>query len=197
MTVEIRPTALPAPPATPGPYRRADYLALPAEPRCQLIYGNLVASPSPQLMHQLVVSWLCATLREIACRTGGLAVVAPMDVTLAEHSAVQPDALYVAPDQRDILGERINGAPALVVEVLSPSTAAHDRGAKLRLYAESGVREYWIVDPAARTFEAYVNRDGAFVVHLPTDTAYTSPVDGALSVDLAGLWTELDSAPST
>ena len=71
-----------------------------------------------------------------------------MDVRLADHSVVQPDLIYVSRERSSVLHERIRGAPDLVVEILSPSTARRDLGEKLRLYAESDIREYWIVDPA-------------------------------------------------
>ena len=62
---------------------------------------------------------------------------------------VQPDLLFVSDERREIIGEKqVLGAPDLVVEILSPSTAHRDRGIKLDLYARSGVRQYWIVDPA-------------------------------------------------
>ena len=65
-----------------------------------------------------------------------------------------------------------------------------DRGAKLRLYAESGVREYWLVDPDTQTFEFLVSRDGRFVVTLPEDYVYESAIVPGLSLDLAAFWQE-------
>lgn len=61
---------------------------------------------------------------------------------------VQPDILFASNERRGIIGEKqVTGAPDLVVEILSPSTAHRDRGIKLDLYARCGVREYWIADP--------------------------------------------------
>ena len=75
---------------------------------------------------------------------GGEALAAPMDVHLADHTVAQPDVLYVSPERQEILQTWIEGAPDLVVEVLSPSTARMDRLLKLNRYAEAGVREYWL-----------------------------------------------------
>lgn len=182
-----------SPPSTLGPYRAADYMALPDEPRCELIYGRLYMAPSPVAVHQVVVVYLTAHLDRLAHHTGGLALVAPMDVTLAEHSVVQPDIIYIGSDRRGILAERIEGAPDLLVEVLSPPTVRRDRGEKLRLYAESGVGEYWIVDPAARQVEFLVNEDGRFVVAMPEDGVYASSSIQGISLDLADLWAEVDA----
>lgn len=180
------------PPAELGPYRRHDYLRLPDQPRYELIYGRFYSSPSPSRLHQVVVTLLWRLLDDIAETTGGAAYVAPLDTTLAEHSVVQPDVLYVGPDRRDVLQDRIVGAPSLVVEVLSSGTTRRDRGEKLRLYAESGVQEYWIVDPTERQIELLVNRDGAFVVMLPQGRAYRSPVLPEIRLDLERLWAELE-----
>ena len=181
------------PSSTLGPYRAADYMSLPDEPRCELIYGRLYVSPSPNLVHQLVVVHLLVAVHRLALQTGGLAFIAPLDVTLAEHSVVQPDVLYVSPARRGILKNRIEGAPDVVVEVLSGSTARRDRGEKMRLYASSGVVEYWVVDPVARQVEFLVNEHGRFVVEMPQDGVYTSRKVDGLSLDVAELWSAVDA----
>ena len=122
-----------------GPYREADYLQLPEQPRCELLYGRLPVTPAPSVRHQLVVVDILRLLREFASHRGGYAVVSPVDVVLAEHSIVQPDVIYISPDRAGIVGQRVEGAPDLVVEILSPGTARRDLGEKLRLYVESGV----------------------------------------------------------
>ena len=181
------------PSSTLGPYRAADYMSLPDEPRCELIYGRLFVSPSPVPVHQVIVLQLGVAMDTLAAETGGVAFVAPMDVTLFEHSVVQPDVVYVSPGRRGILHDRIEGAPDLVVEVLSPSTTRRDRGDKMRLYASSGVSEYWVVDPMARQVEFLVNEDGRFVVELPQDSVYTSRTIPGLELDIAALWKTVDS----
>ncbi len=174
-----------------GPYREADYWQLPDEPRCELLYGSLVLTPSPVVRHQHVVVHLLQILHGHARKGEGLALVAPLDVRLADHSIVQPDLIFVSAERREILRERIFGAPDLLVEVLSPSTARRDLGEKLKLYAESAVAEYWLVDPEGETFEFLENRDGVFVVRLPEDGIYRSRVVAGLTLDLEAFWREL------
>ncbi len=175
-----------------GPYRRADYARLPDEPRCELIYGRLYLSPSPLLLHQVIVAEIWRRLHEVATATGGLAALAPLDVHLADHSVVQPDVLYVAPENRAILQDWIEGNPDLSVEVLSPGTARRDRGEKLKLYAESGVREYWIVDPAERQIEFFTLRGDEFVVALPAGQTYRSRVLPEIEFDLVDFWRSIE-----
>lgn len=126
-----------APPADLGPYRRPDYETLPDEPRCELILGRFYLSPSPSPLHQTVVALLWQHLNQLAKRSGGLAFVAPLDVFLADHSVVQPDVIYASASRRSLVGERIEGSPDLLGEVLSRGTARRDRGEKLSLYARS------------------------------------------------------------
>ncbi len=175
-----------------GPYRRADYEALPDEPRCELIYGRLHLSPSPTPLHQYVALGLWQRIREIADRTGGRVLAAPMDVYLADHSVVQPDVLYFVPERRHRIGKTIEGAPDLLIEVLSPSTARRDRGDKSRLYAEAGVREYWIVEPRDQQIEFFVHRDGHFTLEYPDGDVYTSPLLPGVRLDLQTLWHEVE-----
>ncbi len=180
------------PPLSPdsdlGPYRRRDYEALPDEPRCELIYGRFYLSPSLSPLHQTVLLVVSRTLDDIAMESGGLMFVAPLDVHLADHSVVQPDVLYVSAARREILQERIEGAPGLAVEILSPGTARRDRVQKLSLYAESDVREYWIVDPLERQIEFLVNEGGRYVVEMPAGPEYRSRVLPEIHLDIPAFW---------
>ena len=113
--------------------------------------------PSLSMWHQKVSSNLGFILREYVRRNNlEVVVLAPMDVVLSEVNVVQPDILFVSNERRGIITEpNISGAPDLVVEVLSPSTADRDRGLKLELYTRFGVREYWIIDPDERTVQVF------------------------------------------
>lgn len=175
-----------------GPYRRKDYLVLPDEPRCELLFGRFYLSPSPTPLHQVVVALLARRLEDIADATGGIAFSAPLDVFLADHSVPQPDLIYISADRRRILQQRVEGAPDLLVEVLSPGTARRDRVQKLNLYLETGVREYWLVDPASRQIEFLVNEDGRWVVALPQGREYRSPALPEIRLDLLALWEKVD-----
>ena len=192
MTVELLTEAPLAPPAGLGPYRREDYDALPDQPRCELLYGRLYVTPSPTRRHQLVALFLWRHLESIAEAAGGFAYSAPLDTVLADHSVVQPDVIYISATRLDVLGKRIEGAPDLVIEVLSPGSARHDRGGKLRLYAEAGIREYWIVDPETRHIEFLVNEAGRFVVSLPAAGVYRSPQVPEIHLDVAEFWREVE-----
>jgi Uma2 family endonuclease len=180
------------PPLSPdsdlGPYRRQDYEALPDEPRCELIYGRFYLSPSPSPVHQATLIVLLRLFDDIAMESGGLSFVAPLDVHLADHSVVQPDVLYISAARREILQERIEGAPDLAVEILSPGTARRDRVQKLSLYAESEVLEYWIVDPLERQIEFLVNERGRYVVEVPAGPVYRSRVLPEIELDIPALW---------
>jgi Uma2 family endonuclease len=195
MAVEILTETPIIPSSTLGPYRHADYVDLPDEARCELIYGRFYLMPSPALIHQIIASQLWLRLDAIAIAAGGLAVIAPMAVLLADHSTVEPDVTYVSATRLGIAKRWIEGIPDLVVEVLSPGTARRDRREKLRLYAESGVREYWIVDPEARQIEflvASAGSAGRFVVALPDGHVYRSQVLPEIALDLADLWREVE-----
>jgi Uma2 family endonuclease len=171
-----------------GPYREADYLGLPDEPRCELLYGRLLVTPAPTARHQHVVGRIFSILLGCADRRGDQALVSPVDVVLADHSVVQPDVIYVSKARSSIVRDRIEGAPDLVIEVLSPGTARRDLGEKLRLYAEAGVAEYWIVDPALESFEFLIRSDDGFRLRLPDGPAYLSATIPGLELDLEAFW---------
>ena len=175
-------------PSGPGSFLSSDYYRLPDEPRCELLYGRFVLMASPVLRHQEVLIRLARLLLDFADRNRGRSIVAPMDVRLADHSVVQPDVIYVSAERSAVLHERIRGAPDLLVEVLSPTTARRDLGEKLRLYAESDIREYWIVDPVGGTFEFLVNDGGAFHVRLAESEVYRSEAVPGLEIDLEAFW---------
>jgi Uma2 family endonuclease len=188
-----------APPAGLGPYRQRDYEALPDEPRCELLFGRLYVMPGPTLQHQATLQAMWLHLNRIAQDSGGRAYFAPLDVALADHSVVQPDAIYVSPERFGVLRLRIEGAPDLLVEILSPGTARRDRGEKLMLYAQTGIREYWIVDHEVRQIEYLVNEAGRFVVALPEAGRYQSKSLPEIHLDVADFWrrveTQLPPAP--
>ena len=189
------------PPLTPptelGPYRRADYDALPDEPRCELLFGRFYLSPSPSPLHQMVAFLLAQHLFTIAKATGGLTFLAPLDVALADHSVVQPDILYISAARRRVVRGRIEGAPDLVVEVLSPGSLRRDEDEKLALYAQSEVLEYWIVNPVERQIRFLVRQGDRFVVVLPTGTEYRSEALPEIRFDVEAFWREVEEQTLT
>jgi Uma2 family endonuclease len=143
---EMRPTALPK-------LTYEDFLSFPDDGRRhELIDGDHYVTPSPLVRHQRVSGALFSALRAHCSATGaGEVFHAPLDVLLSSHDIVEPDLLVVLADQRDILTEEhVRGAPAIVIEILSPGTRSRDETLKRRLYARTGVREYWMVDPYRR-----------------------------------------------
>lgn len=134
-----------------------DYRATPEGSRYQLVEGELIMAPAPNLQHQMIV-WNLSQIfgRHLEKHPAGRMFFAPCDVYLSEHNVVQPDVLFVAKSRLGILSEDgVHGAPDLVVEVLSPSTAQLDTRTKRRLYAKHGVKELWLVDPSLLQIQRY------------------------------------------
>lgn len=138
-----------------------DYLRLDDDIRVELIEGEFVVTASPTPRHQVVIGNLHLLLEPKVRRLGlGKVFLSPLDTVLSRHNVLQPDLLFIAHEHLDRVGNRVNGPPDLVIEVLSPRRAAHDRKVKKRLYRRFGVREYWIVDPKAETVLVLELRDG-------------------------------------
>jgi len=136
----------------------ADYVKLPADGhRHEIIEGEEFMTPAPEVPHQRVSRKLERILDDYAARTrSGEVFDAPIDVVLTDEDVVQPDLLFISTGRAGIVTrENIRGAPDLVVEITSPSTARIEREQKRALYERAGVREYWIVDPEARTAEIH------------------------------------------
>ncbi len=140
------------------PITRHDYEAMPAGPPFyQVIEGDLVMSPSPNIYHQAVAGRIYSLLLQfLEKKPLGEVFVAPLDVFLGEINVYQPDVLFISNQRRSILTERgLEGAPDLAVEVLSPGTARFDKGSKRKVYARAGVRELWLVDQEAKRIHVY------------------------------------------
>jgi Uma2 family endonuclease len=123
--------------------------------------------PAPLPRHQIVRILLVEMLREYAKAHGGLALDSPIDIVFSDHDVLQPDVLYFTPSRAHLvdLDRVIRDAPDLCIEVLSPSTAATDRGKKMQMFARYGVGEYWIVDPRSERIEVYELVNGAYALH--------------------------------
>lgn len=135
-----------------------DYAALPDDgKRYELHEGKLSVTPAPGLPHQDVVVSLTVILgSHVRATRRGKIYVSPVDCIMSNVTVVQPDLAYVDDARLGLLSQRaIEGGPTLAVEVLSPSTRHIDRRRKMALYAKHDVTWYWIVDPDARTIEAY------------------------------------------
>lgn len=126
-------------------------------PWFELIEGTLVQEPSPRDAHQAALGGLYLALGAyLAAHPIGVIRLAPFDVYLDNFNVFQPDLLLLLKQRASRRTERgVKGAPDLVIEILSPSNRANDLGVKKRVYARSGVREIWIVDPVAKTVTAW------------------------------------------
>ncbi len=141
-----------------------DYLQLPEDKRYELMEGEFYMIPSPGWSHQTISKNLFRILDDyITSRKLGETRFAPLDVVLSEEDVVQPDILFISKERSFIITERnIQGAPDLVIEILSPGTRERDRGLKRKLYAKYGVEEYWIVDPEEQSIEVLKLSEAGF-----------------------------------
>ena len=143
-----------------------DYVNTPEDKRYELLDGELIMTPAPVEIHQRVSILLGWRLIQFVTENGlGRVYQAPFDVVLSDMDVVQPDLLFVSNARAHIVtAANVQGAPDLVVEILSPSTAERDRTLKRRLYARHGVSEYWIVDTEASSVTVLLLREGGFEV---------------------------------
>ena len=166
-----------------------DFLLFPDDGlRHEIIDGAHYVTPSPNQRHQKLVLRLCLALgNHLEDRPDrGHLFVSPFDVVFSFHDIVEPDLVYVAPDQLDILtAKNIQGTPALVVEILSPSTRTRDRDIKRQLYERAGVREYWLVDPDLNAVTVYRRAAGG---SLPVVARLTAEKDHTLETPLVPGW---------
>lgn len=177
-----------------GTYTYADLANTPDDGRrYEIIDGELIVSPSPVLDHQRVVGRLYLWLGSfVVARQLGEVFVGPTDVFFSESNVVVPDVLFVAGDRSDILHRRyVAGAPDLVIEALSPKTRRIDLGRKKALYAATGVAEYWIADPSARTVDVWTLVDGAYEPVAPADDRVRSLVMPGFEISLTELFTRM------
>ena len=142
-------------------YSIEDYREWPDDEKWEIIHGVAYdMSPAPRIKHQNIVSNFHINLKthpKNPCYTG----IAPTDVILNEYSVVQPDVFLVC-DGEKITEDNVQGAPDLIVEVVSPGTEVKDRREKKRLYEKSGVKEYLIVFPEREYVEQYVLEAGKY-----------------------------------
>ena len=170
----------------------ADYCLTPDDERYELMDGELLMVPAPGTGHQIVAMEL-GTLLHVFVKARGLGRVfsAPYDVVLSDTDIVQPDLLFVSNERAHIrTPTNIRGAPDLVIEILSPLTASRDWGEKRTLYAQYGVREYWLVAPDTRTVTVLLLDAGAFaeVACYSAGQTLTSPILPGFTANLDDLF---------
>lgn len=135
-----------------------DYVEIPNDgKRYEILEGELSVTPAPNPRHQATSGNLFFLMTQHIKANGlGTLFHAPIDLILESVSVLQPDLVFVAKHRETIITERaIEGAPDLVVEILSPSTSRGDRVTKAQLYARHNISAYWIADPEQETLEIY------------------------------------------
>lgn len=164
--------------------------------RYEVIAGELYVTPAPETPHQEASARLFMELRGFASEHGlGKVLFAPVDVLLADGDYLEPDIVFVRTDHLHYKTKRgIEGPPDLVVEILSPTTARQDRGAKRERYAHFGIPEYWIVDTDRRRIEIHRLADSLSLPRVVTDRLRWQPAEGGpvLELDVAELLRDLD-----
>ena len=142
-----------------------DYMLLPDDgKRYEIIEGDLHVTPAPTTRHQIIVGRLIHVLLSyLETHPVGTVLTAPCDILLSDTDLVQPDLLYVRNNSKaHVTEQNVQGPPDVVVEILSPGTAARDRDLKRKRYERFGVQEYWLVDPDHNTLEILVLKAGQY-----------------------------------
>ena len=177
-----------------GSYTYADYLKWKFKERVELLKGKIFRmSPAPSSSHQQISLKVTRKLDKYFINTDCSLYVAPFDVRLEKTKSddtkvttvVQPD-LCVICDQNKLDDKGCNGAPDLIVEILSPGNSKKEMGIKFDLYEENGVKEYWIVEPAEKSIFIYVLQNERFIGLKPLieDDKMMSPLFPALDFDV-------------
>jgi Uma2 family endonuclease len=174
-----------------------DYVLIPEDgKRHEIIDGEHYVSPAPFVPHQDLVVELTVRLGGFvkAHRLGRL-LVAPTDVLLSPYDIVQPDLLFVSNERAAIVElKNIQGAPDLVIEILSPSTSRLDKVLKLDAYERCGVQAYWIFDRARKGVQTYERTDDRFLpqpfLSAASGDVLTSPLLPGFELPLSELFEE-------
>jgi len=150
-------------------YTEKDYYNLPENVRAELIDGQIYYMAAPSRIHQKILMELSATIRDFIRSQKGPCEVypAPFAVKLFsedDKNVVEPDISVIC-DPNKLTDRGCTGAPDWIVEIVSPSNSSHDYVCKLNLYANAGVKEYWIVDSKDQTILVYFFEQDSFNVH--------------------------------
>lgn len=137
-----------------------DYCAIPSDgKRYEILDGEVYVTPAPSPLHQRLLLRLARALQDYFGARAEV-FVAPIDVIFSPHDIAQPD-IVVVENAAQVSPRGIEGAPLVIVEVLSPGSAAYDRSVKSQRYATFGVPHYWILDPPAGVLECYRSDGGS------------------------------------
>jgi len=180
-----------------GDWTYEDYLRLPDDGnRYEIIEGVLYVTNAPGFDHQFAVHQIAVAFELwLRANPGGVVLIAPFEVHLPDIARpVQSDVLFIAAGRRPPPGASFfEGAPDLMVEVLSPGMMRTDRYVKFDAYERAGVREYWLVDPHARLVEVYQRAEGgefALLGQFLAGEPARSEVLPGLALDTRSLFTQ-------
>ncbi len=166
-----------------------DYCAIPPDgKRYELLNGEVHVTPAPNPAHQRIVGRLFRILED-HFRERAEVFVSPIDVILTAHDVVQPD-LVVVSNPAQVSDRGIEGAPLLVVEVLSPTTTVYDRTTKALRYAALGITPYWMADLVTRQLECYRREGTAYrpIISVGGDDHFEHPDFPGLRFQVSRLW---------
>ena len=180
--------------ATKVKFTYEDYLLTEEGKHYELIDGDLLLTPAPNISHHDSAKELFTLLLERLEKKGlGKVFIAPVDVVFSETDVVQPDLLFISKDRLSIVTKKnIQGAPDLIIEILSPESEKRDRVLKRKLYHRNGVKEYWLVDTESKTIEVLTLSDGDYKTHavVSENSTLTSPAFPTLSFSLKTVFPE-------
>lgn len=170
-----------------------DFVEFPEDGmRHEILDGEHYMSPSPAAKHQLVSSNLQYLLsRQVRATRAGRVFTAPFDVLLSTHDIVEPDLIFISAARMAILTEKnIQGAPDLLIEILSPGTRKRDEGLKRQRYEKLGVEEYWLVEPDEEWVRVYRRAGGGYAhaAERKPGAVLTTPLLPGLEIPLAEIF---------
>ena len=163
----------------------------------ELFDGNIRdMAPAPYTNHQSIALNLSTELKLFAEKNNlGKIYIAPTDVYFDEHDCVQPDILFIAKEHLHIITEKnIQGAPDLVIEIVSPHHMQHDTVEKKNLYERFGVKEYWIVFPEEERVVIFSLKNAAYhllATYTKADVLH-SQLFSALKIQLTKIFTPIN-----
>jgi len=181
-------------------YNYSDYLNWETEQRYELIDGvPYLMSPAPSWTHQNISIELSRQFANFLLDKACKVFTAPFDVRLNadenDDTVVQPDLVIVC-DRSKLVKTGYMGVPKMVIEILSPSTARHDKLLKFNKYLEAGVSEYWIVDPESKTLSVYLLKSGEYFsrVYSETDVVPVTALEGC-AINMQSVFSDIPQEP--
>ena len=194
MNVSVLTTSLPATSIDLLTYD--DYKTFPDNDgiRKEIIEGELYMTPAPSLKHQTILGKLHIVIHNFVDNKNlGKIFLAPCDVVFSNINVMQPDLIFIAKKSYLILTDlNIQGAPDLLIEILSPSTKENDQIYKKQVYEKFGVKEYWIIDPVGESVEIWslINKKYNLVEHANKEQTITSHLLKELKIELTQVFSD-------